>query len=86
MTTKLLYQRHHEIIEICNNKSNLTAVAKQVRANMQEKLSVHLHFKRLKCCKKSQILKIISHAALALTVSEILKFQIFYLEKVGQFH
>ena len=67
-----------------NNKSNLTAGAVQVEANLQEELSFHLHFG--KCCYKRKILKVISHLALSLTVSEILEFQSVYLEKVGQGH
>ena len=57
------------------------AGAVQVEANLQEELSVHLHFTKLKCCKKRQVLKVISHLALALTVSKKI-----YLEKVGQGH
>ena len=33
-----------------NKKSNSTASAVQVEANLQEELSVHLHFRKLKCC------------------------------------
>ena len=29
--------------------SNLTSAAVQVEANLQEELSVHLHFRKLKC-------------------------------------
>ena len=35
---------------------------------------------------KCQVLEVISHVALALTVYEMLAFQIVYLEKVGQGH
>ena len=63
-----------------------TTGAAQLEANQQEKLCVHLHFTKLEFCYKRQILKVISHVTLALTVSEILKFQICYLEEVGQGH
>ena len=57
----------------------------QVEANRHEMLSVHLHFRQLKFAhKKRQVLKVTSHVALALPVLEKLKFQIFYLEKVGK--
>ena len=42
--------------------------AVQVKANLQEEL----------------IAKVIAHVELALTVSELLKFQIVYLQKLGQ--
>ena len=35
---------------------------------------------------KRQVLEVITHVALALTVSDILTFQIVYGEKVGQGH
>ena len=66
------------------NKTNSTAGAVQVKANLQEELSVRLHFRKLTCSYKRQVLKVISHAALALIVSETLTFQILDLEKVDQ--
>ena len=60
------------------------AGAAQLKENLQKELSVYLHFRKLKCFEKHQVLKVISHVVLSLTVSEILKFQIIYLEKVGQ--
>ena len=39
------------------NKSNSTTGAVQVEANLQEELSVHLHFTKLKCCYKRHVLK-----------------------------
>ena len=47
-----------------------------MEADLQEQLSLHLHFTKLKCCQKRQVLKVISHVALALTISEIIKFKI----------
>ena len=67
-------------------KSNWMAGAIQVEANLQKELSVHLHFRKLKCCLKCQALKVISHVALALTVSRMLKLKFFNLEKVGLSH
>ena len=64
--------------------SNSMAGAVQMEANLQERLSVLLHIRKLKCCYKRQVLTVISHVALALIVSKILKFQFFYLENVGQ--
>ena len=65
------------------NKSNSMAGAVQVEASLPEELRVHFHYRKLNCacCLKRNVLKLISHVPLALTVSEILKFQIFYLEK-----
>ena len=37
------------------NKSNSTAAAVQVEANLQEELSIHLHFRKLKCCYKRNL-------------------------------
>ena len=47
-------------------------------------LSVRLHYRQSKGYEKRDVLKVISHVVLALTVSEILQFQISYLEKVGK--
>ena len=68
------------------NKSNSMAGAMQVEANLQEQLGNHLHFRKLECCYNDRYLKSDHMFALALTVSEILKFHIFDLEKVGQGH
>ena len=54
-------------------QEQLDGGAVKVEANLQEKLSVHLHFTKLKYCGKRQVLKVIPHVALVLTVSEILK-------------
>ena len=57
-----------------------------MEANLQEERNAYLHFREVKCSLNREVLKVISHVALALTVSKILKFQFFYLEKVGQGH
>ena len=63
------------------------AGAVQMEANMQEEYSVHLHNRKLKYCKKTKGTQInFTLLRLALIVSEILKFQNVYLEKVGQGH
>ena len=72
----------HEV----KNKSNSAAGGVQVGANLQEELSVNLHFRKLKCCKTVRKLKVISHVAQSLTVSEILQFQNVDLEKPRQVH
>ena len=46
--------------------------AAQVEAKLQEQLTDHLHFRKLKYCKKRQVLKSFHMLALALTISEIL--------------
>ena len=53
------------------NKSNSMADAVQLEENLQEELSVHLHFRKLKFGQKRQMLKAISHVAPALAVSKI---------------
>ena len=58
----------------------------QVEANLMKELSVHLHYRKIKMLLKREIFKVISHVALAHAFSEILKFQIFNHEKVGQGH
>ena len=59
------------------NKSNSTSGAKQVQANLQDELGVHIHFRKRKCYKKRRIFTIISHVAQALTVFKVLQFPIF---------
>ena len=44
--------------------------AVQVEANLKEEFRVRLHFTKLKCCIKRPVLKVNSHVALALTLSE----------------
>ena len=66
-------------------KSNSIVGSIQVEANLLEKLSDYLHIRKTKILLHLIVLKVISHVALALTVSEILKFQIFTLI-VGQGH
>ena len=39
-------RQHHD-------KSNWTACAEQMEENLQEELSVHLHFRKLKCCQSA---------------------------------
>ena len=58
----------------------------KVESNLQEELSVQLHFRKLKYCKKNQVLKVISHAALASHCFRNIKIQILDLEQVGQGH
>ena len=53
------------IVLILRNKSSSTADAVQVAANLQEELSVHLHFRKLEL--ERQVLEVISHIVLALT-------------------
>ena len=62
------------------NKSNSTAGAVQVEANLQEQLNDHLHFRKLKCGLRARYLKSVHMFALALAVFETLKFQIVYLK------
>ena len=57
-------------------QEQLDGGAVHVEANLQHKLSVHLHFTKLKCCYNCQVLNAISQVVLALTVSKILQFQI----------
>ena len=40
----------HGVLNIISNKSNSTAVAVQVEANLQEQLNDHLHFLKPECC------------------------------------
>ena len=62
------------------SKSNSSAVAVQVEANLQEKLiCVHLYFRKLKCWSKRQVRKVIYHAAFGLSVSDILKFRFLFV-------
>ena len=63
------------------NKSKPTVNAVQVQANLQQEHSVHVYFRKLKCCLIRQVVKVNSYVATALTISEILKFQIPDLEK-----
>ena len=69
-----------------NNKSISAANAVQVEANLQEELSVHLRLRKLKMLLKRQVVKIILHVELTITVSEISQVDISYLEKVGYGH
>ena len=65
-----------------SDKNNSTASAVQVEANrLQQELNVHLHFRKRKCCYQCHVLKVIWNVALAVTVPEILKFQILTLKK-----
>ena len=66
--------------------TNISNGALQVKTIPQEHFSVYLHFRKHNCLLKRLALKIISHVALGLTVSEMLTLQIVYLEKVGQCH
>ena len=59
-------------------KSNLTAGAVQVEANLQEELSVHLPLQKAKMLLEHQVIKVISHVSLDLTVSD---FKLFTLKK-----
>ena len=56
-----------------------------MEVNLQVQLSVYLHFRKLKMLLKFQVFNLISHFC-ARSISEILKFQIWYLKKVGQGH
>ena len=68
------------------NKSNSTAGAVRVELNLHEQLGDHLHFRKHKYLKKNWYLKSFHIFALPLTASEIITFQVFYLEKVGRCH
>ena len=57
----------------CNSRAGAVKVA----TNLQEELSVHVHFTKLRYCQKRQVFEVILHVELTLTVSEILKFQFF---------
>ena len=64
------------------NKSSSKAGTEQVEANLQEHLNDHLHFRKRKMVLEYVVLKAIFSRcfAPALTLSEILTFQIVYLE------
>ena len=56
------------------DKGNTTAGAIQVKANLQEHRSDHLHFRERKSCKNARYLKYFHMFALAFNVAEILTF------------
>ena len=72
-------QREDHMITI--NKSNLTTDVVQVEANVQEQLSDHLHFRKIKFCKNARYFKYFHMFALAFTIFEILKFYILTFKK-----
>ena len=83
---QILQSKYVENGESQCNSSNSTAGAVQVKANQQEELSDHLHFRNIECCLNVRYFKLFHLYTQALTVSKILKFQIFYFQKVDQDH
>ena len=59
------------------NKSNSTARAVQLEANLQEQLNDQLHFRKQICCQNAYYMFV-----LVLTVSEILTFYYFFSLKM----
>ena len=83
-----LYRQTSETLKLRqhSDKNNSTACSAQVEENLQEQVNDHLHFRQVKCRQDAKNLKSVQMSALAFAVFEILKFKMFYLEKVGQGH
>ena len=71
---RLTYKGVGDMTTVRLNKSNSTTNAVQVKANLQEQLNDHLHFRKLKCCQKVRHLESFHIFALALTMRKIFKF------------